>query len=188
LAQRFGNRIVATVGCALLAGGLAGLAVGSAARSLAIVVGVGFLLQGIGYGFLRPPITTALTNSVEQRDLGVAAAAERLMGQIGVAFGITTLAAVYAGDVDRFAPGFAVGAVLAAVSAVVCLGMQRGRTHVAPLSPVEVALDETAYEETALGIPVVPTPRDAPAAPWAGSGEAGRASGAGVRDSKPPST
>jgi hypothetical protein len=134
--------------------------VGSATKSLAIVVGLGFLLQGIGYGFLRPPITTALTNSVEQQDFGLAAASERLMGQIGVAFGITTMVAVYAGDVDRFATGFVVGAVLAIVASAICLAMRPGLVHGPASSPVEVALDETAYEETALGVPVVVRPSD----------------------------
>jgi EmrB/QacA subfamily drug resistance transporter len=158
LAQRFGNRIVATIGCASLTAGLIGLAVGAAAKSLLIVVGVGFLFQGVGYGFLRPPISTALANSVAQRDLGVAAASERLMGQIGVAFGITTMAAVYAGDVDRFPAAFVVGAVLAAISAVVCLAMSRGQPGATAPSPATVALDETAYEETAMGVPVIVTP------------------------------
>jgi hypothetical protein len=36
--------------------------------------------------------------------------------------------------------------------------MRRGRVTTPPASAVEVALDETAYEETALGIPVVVTP------------------------------
>jgi hypothetical protein len=80
------------------------------------------------------------------------------MGQIGVAFGITVLAAVYGGDVDGFAPGFVIGAVLAGIAAVVSLGMRRGRPGATPPSPIEVALDETAYEETALGVPVVVTP------------------------------
>jgi EmrB/QacA subfamily drug resistance transporter len=160
LAQRFGNRITATVGCAVMSVGLVALAMGSATKSLAIVVGLGFLLQGIGYGFLRPPITTALTNSVEQQDFGLAAASERLMGQIGVAFGITTMVAVYAGDVDRFATGFVVGAVLAIVASAICLAMRPGLVHGPASSPVEVALDETAYEETALGVPVVVRPSD----------------------------
>jgi EmrB/QacA subfamily drug resistance transporter len=158
LAIRFGNRLTAIAGCVLLTAGLLGLAIGAASKSLAIVVGVGFLCQGIGYGFLRPPISTALANSVPQRDLGIAAASERLMGQIGVAFGITTMAAVYAGDEEQFAAGFVVGLVLAIVGAVTAFAMRPGRATAAPPSPVEVALDETAYEETALGVPVVVTP------------------------------
>jgi MFS family permease len=163
LALRYGNRATAITGCIALAIGLLALAVGSAAKSLALVVGVGFLFQGIGYGFLRPPISTALANSVEQHDLGIAAATERLMGQIGVAFGITMLAAIYGGREDGFAAGFVVGLVFAVLGALTCLPMRRGRATALPHSAVEVALDETAYEETALGIPVVVTP--APAEP-----------------------
>lgn len=156
LAGRIGNRFTATTGSLALALGLVGLAVGSAVASLAVVIGVGFVLQGIGYGFLRPPISTALANSVDQHDLGVAAAAERLSGQIGVAFGITVLATLYDGDPDRFPLGFAVGAALGIIGAGVSLGMQRGRPGKPLGSFKEVALDEAAYEETALGIPVIP--------------------------------
>jgi MFS family permease len=158
LAARYGNRFTATLGCLALVCGLVGLAVGSASQSLVVVVGVGFLLQGIGYGFLRPPISTALANSVEQEDLGIAAASERLSGQIGVALGITILAALYDGNPDRFSIGFAVGAAFAVIALVICLALGRGPVRAHPSSDVQVALEETAYEETALGVPVVVMP------------------------------
>jgi MFS family permease len=156
LAGRVGNRVTAAAGNVALLVGLVGLAIGASKHSLAIVVGVGFIMQGIGYGILRPPTTTALANSVDQGDLGIAAAAERLTGQIGVAFGITLLATIYDGDVSKFSLGFAVGAVLAALGAVTALMMHRGRPQAPAPSLVDVARDETAYEETALGVPVVP--------------------------------
>ena len=126
LAGRAGNRVGAVAGCLALAGGLAGLAAGSAAASLLLVVGIGFLLQGVGYGLLRPAISTALANAVDERDLGVAGAAERLAGQVGIAFGITVLATVYGDDVQRFAPAFAVGAVFGLLAVVTSLGLRPG--------------------------------------------------------------
>jgi MFS family permease len=125
LAGRAGNRAAAIAGTLTLGGGLAGLAAGAAASSLPLVIGVGFLCQGIGFGLLRPSISTALANAVDERDLGVAGAAERLTGQVGVAFGITIMATIYDGDVDRFGPAFAVGAVFALVGVVAALGMDR---------------------------------------------------------------
>jgi MFS family permease len=128
LAGRAGTRTATIAGCLALATGMAGLALGSATVSLAVVIGVGFLFQGIGFGLLRPAITTALANAVEQGDLGVAGATERLTGQVGVAFGITVLATIYGGDVDRFAVGFAVGALFGLLGMFAALGMtQRGR-------------------------------------------------------------
>ena len=125
LTGRAGSRTANVAGAVALAAGLAGLAAGSAADSLPIVVGVGFLCQGIGYGLLRPAISTALADSVDEHDLGMAGAAERLTGQVGVAFGITILATVYDGDVDRFAPAFAVGAAFAVAGTLAALAMHR---------------------------------------------------------------
>jgi len=85
---------------------------------------VGFLLQGIGFGLLRPAISTALANAVEERDLGMAAAAERLAGQLGVAFCITLAATVYASDVDRFPAAFAVVALIALLGALASTGLR----------------------------------------------------------------
>lgn len=125
LTNRLGSRAAVIVGCTSLAGGLAGLALGAAVGSLLVVVVVGFVFQGVGYGLLRPAATTALADAVSEADLGVAGATERLVGQVGVVFGITVMAAAYAGDVDRFPAAFVVG-VAAAVAAVVAA---RGVAH-----------------------------------------------------------
>ena len=120
---RLGSRVSTIAGCVSLGGGLVGIALGSAADSLLIVVAVGFILQGTGYGLLRPGTTTALADAVDERDLGMAGASERLIGQLGVVFGITSLASIYASDVDRFPLAFAVGAGFAVLAAVAALGM-----------------------------------------------------------------
>jgi MFS family permease len=125
LAGRSGSRTGVIAGAVALAIGMAGLAVGSATDSLPIVVGVGFIFQGIGYGLLRPATTTALADAVDERDFGMAGAAERLTGQVGVAFGITIMATVYGGEVSGFPPSFVVGLVFAVVGAVLALGMRR---------------------------------------------------------------
>ena len=125
LAGRSGSRTGVIAGAVALAIGMAGLAVGSATDSLPIVVGVGFIFQGIGYGLLRPATTTALADAVDERDFGMAGAAERLTGQVGVAFGITIMATVYGGRVSGFPPSFVVGTVFAVIGAVAALGMHR---------------------------------------------------------------
>jgi MFS family permease len=152
LAGRAGSRIAAIAGAISLAGGMSGLAMGAAADSLLIVVSVGFLLQGIGFGLLRPAITTALADAVDERDLGMAGAAERLTGQVGVAFGITILATLYGGDIDGFAPAFAVGAGFALVGMLAALGMHR-RGHA---EPVHRAADVTELEWDDQRQPFVP--------------------------------
>jgi MFS family permease len=129
LAFRIGNRNSAVLGCLVLAGGLGGLSLGAGIESLVVVVAVGFVLQGIGYGLLRPPVSTALANAVDNEDLGIAGASERLMGQIGFAFGVTLLTTVYADTPtpERFSLGFAVGAALALLAALCASMMRPGR-------------------------------------------------------------
>jgi MFS family permease len=133
LTGRASTRTASLAGHLTLAGGLTGLAIGAAASSLLVVVVAGFLLQGIGFGLLRPAISTALADGVDERDLGVASAAERLTGQVGVAFGITVLATVYGSEIDRFPLAFAVGAAFALAGAVASLGLRSGHpTHAPP--------------------------------------------------------
>ncbi|CAN5878847.1 MFS transporter [soil metagenome] len=132
LTARFGTRVVSAAGSLSLAIGLGGQAVGAATSSLAVVVSVGFLFQGIGYGLLRPALVTALADAVSEHDLGVAGAAERLIGQVGVAFGITVLASAYGGVVDQFPVGFAVGSVFGLLALGGALAMHRPGRHPAP--------------------------------------------------------
>lgn len=147
LAGRAGSRVATVAGALALAVGMTGLAIGSAADSLVVVVVAGFLFQGVGYGLMRPAITTALANAVDERDLGMAGAAERLTGQVGVAFGITILATVYGGEIDGFPPAFALGAVFAVIGIVAALAMRRPgdarpTTVVRTQTPAEVGVGD----------------------------------------------
>lgn len=119
MAARVGNRITAFVGDGVLGVGLLVIAYGAWEESLLFVI-LGSILQGLGHGLVRPPISTALANSVDESDLGIAAASERMMWQVGSALGITLLTIIYGGvdEAGRFAQTFVVGALLAAVGAV----------------------------------------------------------------------
>ena len=132
-----GSRLTAAAGCLALTGGLAGLALGSAVDSLLVVVAVGFVLQGIGYGLLRPAMSTALADAVDVADLGIAGATERLSGQVGVVFGITIMASLYASETGRFPLAFAVGAGFAVAATLSALSMGRR-----PVEETPVALPE----------------------------------------------
>ena len=147
LAGRAGSRTGVLAGAVALAIGMSGLALGSAIDSLLVVVCVGFVFQGIGYGLLRPATTTALADAVDERDFGMAGAAERLTGQVGVAFGITIMATVYGGKVSGFPPSFVVGLAFAVVGAVAALGMHR-RPGARRLSPPDDHTGPTEPEPT----------------------------------------
>lgn len=126
LGVRFGERSAALAGSGVMTLGLLCIALG-AARVSAPTMAVGLILQGLGHGFAQPPLTSAALGAVPEADLGIAAATNRLTGQVGVAFGITALTMVYGGQNEplAFARAFSFGAALAALSFVLALPMQR---------------------------------------------------------------
>jgi MFS family permease len=119
MASRMGNRITAFLGDGVLGFGLVVIALGAWKVSLLLVI-VGSVLQGLGHGLVRPPISASIANSVDESDLGIAAASERMMFQIGSALGITLLTVIYAGvdEPVRFAQTFLVGALMAGLGAI----------------------------------------------------------------------
>lgn len=125
LGARIGERGASMIGSAIVAVSLLVVAWGASHVSLPVVC-AGLVLQGLGNGLGGPPMTTAVANSVDHHDLGIAAAASRLTSQVGVAFGITTLTMVYGGvnTGPAFARSFLVGAAFAifALLASACVG------------------------------------------------------------------
>jgi MFS family permease len=175
---RVGTRLATVVGCLVLAGGLTGLALGASFGSLLVVVVGGFVVQGIGYGLLRPAIPTALANAVDQVDLGVAAASERLMGGLGFAAGVALLVSVYGGEADaaHFAGAFALGAALAVVAAGAALFMSKAHPAVEDDLVAELAREQTGGL-VAEGEPVGRSTSGAGWRPWrqrSWSGSSGR--------------
>jgi hypothetical protein len=68
-----------------------------------------------------------VASAVPERDLGVASAASRLMGQTGAAFGIVALTLVYGGNNTGagFAYALLAGALLSALSVPAVLAMRK---------------------------------------------------------------
>ncbi len=119
VATRIGERPVAMFGSIAIAVALALLGFGATSGVVALVV-VALVLQGIGNGTAQPTITATLSNSVDEADLGVAAAAQRMTFQVGSAMGITVLTSIYGGteQATDFRTAYLVGAGLGLVSLV----------------------------------------------------------------------
>ncbi len=134
LGERLGERAPSVIGGAVMAVALLGIAWGAWTSDL-IVFGLGLIGQGIGHGLSQPPITSAIAHSVDESQLGIAAAANRLAGQGGAAFGIAALTLVYGGVAEPgvFAEAFVLGAGLAGASALTALGIGVGRSRGAAL-------------------------------------------------------
>ena len=87
------------------------LGLGGSANLLWIVI-AGLVVQGIGNGTAQPTITATMSNSVDEADLGIAAAAQRMAFQVGSALGISTLTSIYGGteQASDFLTAYLVGA------------------------------------------------------------------------------
>jgi len=125
--EAWGERRASIAGCAVMTAGLF-LSAWAAHRDALLLFVAGLVLQGAGHGLSQPSITAAIARSVPMHDLGVAGAANRLMGQGGAAFGITLLALAYGGGsrAEGFALAFAVGGALSAVSIATSFGIGLG--------------------------------------------------------------
>jgi MFS family permease len=156
LATRIGERPVAVFGAGAIAAALLALGFGGRGE-LVLLVMAALVLQGIGNGTAQPTLTATLSNSVEEHDLGVAAAAQRMMFQVGSALGITVMTSVYGGTgrASDFFDGYLVGAGLG-VAAIVFSWFIRST----PRDPDDIEPDE----ETAVGA----TPPTAPVSVTAG--------------------
>jgi len=118
-AGRVGVRVTQITGGLFLTAGSLITAWAAAAASLPLlVVGLGVVGLGVGYG--RPANTAAVTNAVDERDVGIATGVLNMMAQIGSAVGVTILLA-YVGD-SMSATVFTGASLLAAAIAAVSVG------------------------------------------------------------------
>ncbi len=116
MSHRVGERRAAVGGslCVVIAMGL--FAFGAHGHSLGLVVG-GLAVAGFGLGGATPSLVTLVANSVADRDLGAAAAANTMLVQVGVTDGIQLMTAILGDDrsAGRFTVAFAVAGLLAAL-------------------------------------------------------------------------
>jgi MFS family permease len=129
LGERSGERAASVVGCAVMTLALLGVAWGAFVSDL-FLLGVGLVGQGVGLGLSQPSITSAIARSVDESQLGIAAAANRLAGQGGASFGIAALTIVYGGLAEPrvFGLAFLLCAALAAASTLAALGIGGSRS------------------------------------------------------------
>lgn len=87
------------LGFGVVTAGTLVLATVGTATPLMVVFGVMALL-GVGVGILSPPLTLAVQNVVEQRDMGVATATNMFMRTMGASVGVAVFGAIFAAGID----------------------------------------------------------------------------------------
>jgi len=143
LADRIGERLLVVSGLLLLAGGFAWIAVIAAPGVAYPVLLVPMVISGAGIGLAVPAVTRAVVGSVPRGDIGTASGSFSMMRQLGAAFGVAILAAVFtsAGSYSSAAafsagvgPALAAAAALALAGALAGLALS-GRPAPAPVIP-----------------------------------------------------
>jgi MFS family permease len=133
-AARVGGRVVQFAGNAVL--GLAGVvgAIGVWHHSLSLVI-ISTTASGFGVGYARPGIVTAINNSVDSRDVGLANGVNNMAGQIGSSIGTTTLLAFVGNTAGKhgFAMAYLTTAVFGAMALVVGQTIQHRKRDSAPV-------------------------------------------------------
>jgi predicted MFS family arabinose efflux permease len=149
LIGRFGERPFIAAGMTLNAAALATIAVIADPQVAYWPIGVLLAISGAGVAMAIPAAQSAVMTSVARPDIGIASGTFMTMRQLGGAFGVAILVAVFAGAgsytspqafIDGFAPALGVCALLAALAALAGLSLPgRRRASAVDLSRVAPA-------------------------------------------------
>lgn len=90
LADRFEPRVVATIGCLIVAVGF-GLLNQVTMQSSASYVAMALVFTGIGFGLFSTPNNSAIMGAVDNREVGIASASMNLSRTIGNLFGMSVV-------------------------------------------------------------------------------------------------
>jgi EmrB/QacA subfamily drug resistance transporter len=104
LADRIGERPLAVTGLLLQAAGLAWIAVAAAPGIGYPVLIAPMSVAGVGFALAIPAVTRSATSTVAPPDVGKASGAYSTMRQLGGAFGVAVLAAVFAASGSYASP------------------------------------------------------------------------------------
>lgn len=150
LADRIGERPLMVSGLTLQAIGSAWLALIAEPGMAYSTMLAPFLVAGIGVSMAIPAAQNSVIGSVETDAIGKAAGVNSMMRELGGVFGIAVAVAVFAAAgsyasaqsfVDGFAPAIGVASGLAALGAIVALGLPARRTVSAPVGIPDAVLE-----------------------------------------------
>lgn len=93
VALRMGARRAATGGAVAVAVAMAWMATLGTGSGTMVIMGA-LALAGVGMGIAMPPLAASVTVSVDDEDFGIAGAAQQMMTQVGIVFGIQLMQSV----------------------------------------------------------------------------------------------
>ncbi|HEX4093767.1 MAG TPA: MFS transporter [Trebonia sp.] len=155
LADRIGDRPLIVSGLALQGAALAWIAIIATPHESYPGMIAPLFISGAGLGLAIPAVTKAVVGSVPPADIGKASGAFSTMRQLGGAFGVAILAAVFAAAGSYasaaafsrgFAPAMAAAASLALAGGLIALALPGRQTRTRPARAddlINVAADST---------------------------------------------
>ena len=152
LADRIGERPLIVSGLLLQIGALAGIATVAGLHLGYAELLAPMIVSGAGIGLALPAVTKAVVGPVPPGDIGKASGVFSTMRQLGAAFGVAILAAVFtaagsyasAGEFsDGFAPAMGAAAGLALAGGLAALALP-GRRRQVDSAPADDAIDVAA--------------------------------------------
>ncbi|MBX3284497.1 MAG: MFS transporter [Actinobacteria bacterium] len=123
IAIRLGSRRAATAGAVAVVAALAWMATFGVDTHAVVIMGA-LALAGLGMGVAMPPLGASVAVSVDDHDFGIAGAAQQMMVQVGVVFGIQLMQTVQQARIDAvgqaasYGWGYLTGLALALVGVV----------------------------------------------------------------------
>lgn len=156
VARRVGARQAATGGALAVFAAMVAMATLGAGSTEPMIMGA-LALAGVGMGIAVPPLAASVTLSVAENDFGIAGAAQQMMTQVGVVFGIQLMQAVQqsrvaaVGLAASYHWGYLAGMVLVGVGVVTASRIVAGPSGRRAATPsTEPASREPVVGEPAL--------------------------------------
>jgi MFS family permease len=143
---RTGERVTGMIGGSLIVVSMLWMATIRPGTAPLVIVG-GLALAGVAMGISNPAMASTVAHAVDESDLGVAGAAQQMISQVGVTFGIQLMQTVQqvrepvVGLEASYSWGYLVGAVLAVLCVVAAAGVRRGASAPADLPEITVVGD-----------------------------------------------
>jgi len=132
VSQRVGLRPVIVLGLALLAAGIAWVALEASTRPSYPAIVIGLAVAGVGISMSLPTVPTAVLDAVSPEEMGTASGVNNMLQRFGGVFGIAVGTAVFgargglgtpASFTDGFRPALGVAAALAVCGALAALAL-----------------------------------------------------------------
>lgn len=148
ITMRIGERRNAVIGSACIMASMLALTLVDGASSDLFITGA-LVLSGIGMGTCAPAMAAAVANSVDEQHLGVVAAGQQMMAQVGVVAGIQIMQTVQAaresvdGVIGSYHAAFYTGAIAAGLGLAAALFVNSTHRRV-PAGASELGRDRGA--------------------------------------------